>query len=97
MTATFDPTANMVMCRKYKENLPKMPHPPFPNAKGEEIQNTVSHKAWQEWLELQTMLINEKHLSMIDPEAKKFLNEQRELFFDNGEHEKPVSWTPPKS
>lgn len=91
---TFNPQANMIMCRKYKENLPKMPNPPFPNAKGEEIQNTVSLKAWQEWLDLQTMLINEKHLSMIDPDAKKFLNEQRELFLDNGEHEQPAGWTP---
>ncbi len=90
---TFNPQANMVMCRKYSENLPKMPNPPFPNAKGEEIQNTISQKAWQEWLELQTMLINEKHLSMIDPQAKKFINEQREKFFDNADYEKPEGWS----
>ena len=58
-------------CRKYQQNLPKLPNPPFPNAKGQEIQDTISAKAWNAWLELQTMLINEKHLSMIDPQAKK--------------------------
>ncbi len=90
---TFNPQTNMVLCRKYGENLPKMPHPPFPNTKGEELQNTVSQKAWQEWLELQTMLINEKHLSMIDPKAREFINEQREKFLDNADYEKPEGWS----
>lgn len=40
------------------------------------------------------MLINEKHLSMVDKDAKKFLNEQRELFFDNGDYEKPAGYKP---
>lgn len=90
----FDPKANMVFCRKYQENLPKLPAPPFPNAKGQEIQDTVSAKAWGEWIELQTMLINEKHLSMVDKAAKAYLNEQRELFLDNGDYERPAGYKP---
>ncbi|MGK8251459.1 oxidative damage protection protein [Moraxella lacunata] len=74
-----------------------MPNPPFPNAKGEELQNTVSQKAWSEWLELQTMLINEKHLSMVDKDAKKFIAEQRELFLDNGDYERPAGFKPKDS
>lgn len=96
MTVTFNPQDNMVMCRKYKENLPKMTFPPFPNQAGIDIQNTVSDKAWKEWLEHQTMLINENHLSMINPEAKKFLSEQRELFLDNADYERPQGWTAQK-
>ncbi|WP_240365728.1 Fe(2+)-trafficking protein [Psychrobacter sp. KH172YL61] len=30
MTETFNPQDNTVFCRKYKQELPKMPHPPFP-------------------------------------------------------------------
>ena len=90
----FDPKANMVFCRKYQENLPKLSAPPFPNAKGQEIQDTVSAKAWGEWIELQTMLINEKHLSMVDKAAKVYLNEQRELFLDNGDYECPAGYKP---
>ncbi|MDO4250643.1 MAG: oxidative damage protection protein [Moraxella sp.] len=96
MTTTFNPAEHMVFCRKYQQNLPKLPNPPFPNAKGEEIQATVSAKAWGEWLALQTMLINEKHLSMVNPEAKAYLNAQRELFLDNGDYERPAGYTPPK-
>lgn len=91
---TFDPTQNSVFCRKYGQNLPKLPAPPFPNAKGQEIYETVSAKAWNEWLELQTMLINENHLSMIDKDAKAFLSAQRELFLDNADYEKPKGFTP---
>ncbi len=94
MTTTFNPNDNLVMCRKYKQNLPKMAFPPFPNKMGEEIQNTVSDKAWKEWLEHQTMLINENHLSMIDPAAKNFLAEQRDLFLDNKDYERPQGWKP---
>lgn len=94
MTEVFNPKANLVFCRKYKQELPKMPNLPFPNAKGEEIQNTVSKKAWEAWIELQTMLINEKHLSMVDKNAKKFIAEQRELFFDNGDYERPAGYKP---
>lgn len=40
------------------------------------------------------MLINEKHLSMVDKEAKKFIAEQRELFLDNGDYERPAGFKP---
>lgn len=90
---TYNPADHMVMCRKYKQNLPKLPNPPFPNALGQAIQNTVSAKAWNEWLEHQTMLINENHLSLIDPAAKQFLHEQREKFLDNADYERPKGWT----
>ena len=56
----------------------------------------MSAKAWNEWLEHQTMLINENHLSMIDPEAKKFITEQRNKFLDNEDYERPKGWTAQK-
>ena len=68
---------------------------PFPGAKGEEILNTVSKQAWQEWLKHQTTLINEKRLNVFEPEAKKFLEEQREKFLSNDETvEKAEGWKP---
>lgn len=94
MTSTFNPAEHMVFCRKYQQNLPKLPAPPFPNAKGEEIHNTVSAKAWNEWIALQTMLINEHQLSMMDKSAKAFLNAQREKFLDNADYERPKGYVP---
>lgn len=85
---------NTVHCRKYGEELEAMANPPFPNALGEKIQATVSKKAWDEWLAHQTMLINENHLNLLEPESRTFLTEQREKFLDNADYERPKGWTP---
>ena len=73
-----------VLCTRLKEELQGLEAPPFPGPRGQEIFETVSAKAWQEWSDLQTMLINEKHLNMMDKESRKYLNEQRNKFL-NGE------------
>ena len=72
-----------VTCSRYKKDLPGLDKPPLPGPAGEKIFNEVSKQAWEEWQALQTMLINEKHLSLIEPEARKYLSEQRALFFNN--------------
>ena len=86
-----------VMCRKYQEELEGLDFPPYPGPKGQEIYETVSKKAWQAWLEHQTRLINEKHLNMMDPEARKYLQEQLEKFIDNAEMDQVEGYVPPKS
>ena len=63
----------MVTCRRYKEALEGLDRPPLPGAKGQDIYDHVSKKAWLEWQSHQTMLINEKHLSLIDAEARQYL------------------------
>ena len=71
-----------VFCRRFKKELPGLETPPFPGAAGEEIFSTVSQRAWQEWQNLQTMLINEKHLNLRDKKSREYLNSQRALFLD---------------
>ncbi|MFT5720122.1 MAG: Fe-S cluster biosynthesis and repair protein YggX [Motiliproteus sp.] len=70
-----------VFCKKHQQQLEGLERPPYPGAKGKEIFETVSKKAWQEWLEHQTRLINEKHLNMMDAEARVYLATQMESFF----------------
>ena len=83
-----------VFCRKYQKHLPALVQAPFPGAKGQEYLTTISQQAWQDWLKHQTLLINEKRLNVFEPEAKKFLEEQREKFFDNADDvEKAKGWT----
>lgn len=72
-----------VFCRKYQKELPSMARPPLPGPKGQQLFDTVSQQAWQEWQQLQTQLINEKHLSLIKPENRRYLLEQMEAFLDN--------------
>ena len=75
--------SDKVFCRKFKEELPKMIRPPYPGPKGEELFNSVSRKAWDEWTALQTTLINEKQLDLSKKDDRNYLNTQLELFLDN--------------
>lgn len=84
----------MVQCKKYGIELEGLKALPFPGAKGEEIYNQVSEKAWNEWTEHQTRLINEKHLNMMDPEARKYLNDQREKFLNGSDFDQAEGYVP---
>jgi Fe-S cluster biosynthesis and repair protein YggX len=41
------------------------------------------------------MLINEKHLNMMDLDARKYLAEQMDLFLSGGEHDHAEGYVPP--
>ena len=83
-----------VFCKKYKKELDALIQAPIPGPKGEEIQQNFSQKAWNEWISLQTMLINEKHLDLSLKESRKWLNEQMSLFLNNEDYEKPSGFIP---
>ena len=84
-----------VLCRKYDQKLEGLDAPPLPGSKGQELYETVSKKAWLEWQDHQTMLINEKNLNMLDPEARKYLSIQMERFLNNEEIDHAEGYTPP--
>lgn len=70
--------------------------PPMPGPVGDDVFNNISAKAWEDWQTLQTMLINEYHLSLRDADTRKYLSEQRKRFFDNEEPDKPSGYIPPE-
>ena len=84
-----------VLCRKYGEELPGLDAPPLPGAAGEDIFANVSARAWREWQHLQTMLINEHRLSMVDPQARRFLTDQMRKFLANQDYARPAGYVPP--
>ena len=84
----------MVKCKKYNKELPGLLVPPYPGSKGQGIYETVSQKAWQEWQSLQTMLINEKQLNMMDPDARKYLQEEMDKFLFGEGSEVPKDFKP---
>ena len=85
-----------LICSKYGKELPAMQAPPFPGAEGAKLFETVSQQAWDDWQALQVMLINEHRLSTADPASRKWLAEQRRLFFANEEHARPSGYRPPE-
>ena len=73
-----------VFCLKYNKEMPALSKAPFPGEAGEKILENISEQAWYEWLEMQTMFINENQLNMMDSNARNFLAERREEFLFKG-------------
>ena len=84
-----------VMCRKYKEQLPGLERPPYPGPKGQDIFENISQQAWLDWQKEQTMLINEKRLSMMNGEDRKFIQGEMDKFFSGEDFEKAEGYVPP--
>ncbi len=85
-----------VTCTRYNKELPGLDAPPFPGPRGQEVFESVSVQAWQEWQDLQTMLINEKHLNMMDKESRKYLNEQRDKYLTGQQVDHAEGYIPSK-
>lgn len=67
-----------VHCIKLDKDAEGLDFPPYPGELGKKIYENVSKEAWQAWIRLQTMLVNEYRLNMADPKVRAYLKEQME-------------------
>lgn len=82
-----------ITCIKLNIETEGLDHPPYPGDLGQKIYNQISQQAWQQWLNHQTMLINEYRLSLIDPKARSFLTAEMEKFLFGTGSDKPAGYT----
>lgn len=87
--------SRMVFCRKLKQELPGLARAPFPGVKGEDILQNISQQAWDEWQTHQTMIINERHLNMMDADDRKFVMQEMEKFFAGEDFARAEGYVPP--
>lgn len=87
----------IVHCQRNGKAAEGLDRPPFPGPEGQRIFENISRDAWQEWLKLQTMLINEHRLTPFEAEARKFLAQEREKFLFGGASLMPEGYRPPAS
>ena len=73
--------ARMVNCVKLGKEAEGLDRQPYPGELGKRIFDNVSKEAWQLWMKQQTILINEYRLSVIDPKARTFLENEMVKFF----------------
>jgi Fe-S cluster biosynthesis and repair protein YggX len=78
------------------EELDGLAFQPYPGELGKRIYENFSQQAWQKWLALQTMLINENRLSPINPEHRKYLEGEMEKFFFGEGAEMPEGYVAPE-
>lgn len=86
-----------VHCKKLNKELPGLERAPFPGELGQKIFDNISQEAWSLWMAQQTMLINEHRLSVIDPKAREFLEQQMKQFLFEGVDNKPEGYVPPEA
>ena len=88
--------SRMVQCVKLGKEAEGLDRPTYPGDLGAKIYNNVSKEAWAEWMQHQTMLINEYRLTPMEPKARKFLEDEMEKFFFSGEATAaPEGFVPP--
>ena len=85
----------MVNCVKLGKQAEGLDRAPYPGELGQRIFDNVSKEAWQLWMKQQTILINEYRLSVIDPKAREFLEQEMEKFFFGEGSATPDTFTPP--
>ena len=71
---------HMVMCAKFKQEMPGLDEPPFDNPLGERIYHHVSAEAWRLWQEHCKMVINEYRLNPATKQAQELIVKQLEEF-----------------
>jgi len=86
-----------VKCIKLGQEAAGLDFPPYPGKLGQRIFENVSKEAWDQWVRLQTMLINENRLNLADPEHRKYLTEQVEQHFFGDGADQISGYTPPSA
>ncbi|HEX5392918.1 MAG TPA: oxidative damage protection protein [Rhodocyclaceae bacterium] len=89
--------ARMVKCIKLGTESEGLDFPPLPGELGKKIYENVSKEAWQQWIKIQTMLINENRLSLVDPRARQYLQEQVTKHFFGEGSDQVSGFVPPQA
>jgi len=84
-----------IFCSYTKQEDEGLDRAPLPGPLGQKIFDNISKPAWRKWLAHQTLLINENRLSPINPEHRKYLEQQAEAFLFGGDVDKAVGFVDP--
>ena len=86
--------AHTVFCVRHKQEMEGLDEPPFDSDFGQKIYNSVSKKAWLEWVEHQKMLLNEYRLQPWKKEHQDFIVQQMEQYFFGHGAQAPEGYKP---
>ena len=85
-----------VNCVKLGQEAEGLQMAPYPGDLGQRIFDNVSKEAWGNWLQHQTMLINEYRLTPIEPKDRAFLEGEMEKFFFGEGSDRPKEFVAPE-
>lgn len=87
--------ARTIFCSYLQREAEGLERVPYPGELGKRIFENISKEAWQQWLQHQTMLMNEYRLTPIDPKARQFLVEEMEKFLFGAGSSRPGGYVAP--
>lgn len=85
----------IVKCIKLGCEAEGLDFPTFPGELGKRIFENVSKEAWNQWIQHQTILVNEYRLNLADIKARKYLTAQMEAYFFGDGADQPVGYVTP--
>jgi len=86
----------IVHCQMLDQDLEGLAFQTWPGELGKRIYEHISQQAWAQWMNHQTMLINEHRLSPLNPEHRKYLEGEMEKFLFGEGSEKPQGYVAPE-
>ena len=86
-----------VHCQLLDQEMDALSFQTYPGELGKRIFDNISQQAWQQWMTLQTMLINEHRLSPLNPEHRAYLEAEMEKYFFGEGSEEPEGYVAPDS
>ncbi len=89
--------ARVIKCIKLNKEAEGLDFPPIPGDLGKKIWKSVSKEAWNDWIQHQTMLVNEYRLNLSDIKARNYLKDQMEAHFFGDGAESASGFVPPKN
>ncbi len=89
--------SRMIQCIKLKKEAEGLDFPPYPGEVGTRIWHSISKEAWQQWIDIQTRLVNENRLNLADARARKYLKEQMEQFLFEDRDIEAQGYVPPSA
>lgn len=64
---------DLVFCKRARKWAPPAQNVPWGGKLGEEIRANVCEETWNEWLNMEVMVINELRLNFMDPKSQDIL------------------------
>lgn len=81
---------DLVFCKRAKKWAPAARNVAYGGALGEEIRHNTCEASWQEWLNMEVMVINELRLNFMDPKSQDVLIQQLRDFLHLDEEVEPT-------
>lgn len=86
--------ARMVNCAKLGKEAAGLDFQPYPGELGKKVFENISKEAWDQWMNHQTMMINEYRLNPLDPKSRKMIEQEMQKFLFGEGSETPPDFKP---